>query len=93
MKLPGLPLEQDNDNGLGELCGWWAIGKECVRTGIYPARTRSLARRVMADVAAHAADNINEETFRAVWKVWKSSKELDPSLPQPIKSRLRTAWP
>lgn len=80
MRLPGLPLEQDNDYGLGQLCGWWAIGKECVRIGIYPAKTRNLASRVMAHVAAHAADNINEETFAAVWKAWKNSKQLDTTL-------------
>jgi hypothetical protein len=33
MKLPGLPLEQDNACPGAELCGWWAIGRECVRTG------------------------------------------------------------
>jgi hypothetical protein len=80
MKLPGLPLEQDNENGMGELCGWWAIGKECVRTGIYPPRTRNLAGRVMAHVATHAADNIQEEMFTGVWKAWKSSKQQDITL-------------
>ena len=44
------------------------------------SRTRSLARRVMADVAAHAVENINEETFMEVWRLWKSSKQLDTTL-------------
>jgi hypothetical protein len=80
MKLPGLPLQQDNSYGTGGLCGWWAIGKECVRTGIYPARTRNLASMVMVHVANHAANNLNEEMFGVVWKTWKTSNQPDTTL-------------
>jgi hypothetical protein len=80
MKLPGLPLEQSNDFVSGGLCGWWAIGTECVRTGIYKPRTRNLARKVMRDVAIYARGSIDEETFAAVWKDWKGSKQLDTTL-------------
>ena len=80
MRLPGLPLEQDNSFPAVQLCGWWAIGRECVRTGIYHPRTRNLATRVMGDVAIYALHNIDEDTFRAVWNAWRGTHQLDTTL-------------
>ena len=80
MKQPRLPLEQDNSYASAELCGWWAIGRECVRTEVYPTRARNLVRRVMTDVAAHVSHGIDQETFMTVWGAWKSSKQVETTL-------------
>jgi hypothetical protein len=80
MRLPGLPLEQDNSFPAVQLCGWWAIGRECVRIGIYHPSTRNLATRVMTDVAIHALHNMDEDSFRAVWDSWRGSQQLDTTL-------------
>jgi hypothetical protein len=80
MRLPGLPLEQDNSYPGVKLCGWWSIGRECVRTGIYPERARNLAARVMTDVAVHVNSEIDQETFAVVWRDWKYSKQEETTL-------------
>jgi hypothetical protein len=80
MQLPGLPLQQYNEFVPGELCGWWAIGSECVRTGKYPLRTRNLAKKVMTDIAEHMRQNVDEDMFAKVWLAWKSSKQVETTL-------------
>ena len=80
MKLPGPPLEQDNSYPGVNLCGWWSIGRECVRTGIYPTRARNLATRVMSDVAEHASRAINQEAFATVWSDWKHSNQEETTM-------------
>jgi hypothetical protein len=85
MRLPGLPLEQDNSFPGVQLCGWWSIGRECVRTGIYPQRARNLATRVMTEVAQHASHAISPETFATVWRDWKYSRQEETTLQEYVE--------